>query len=82
MSMHPTSIASRCLAVLQEGPATTAEIALEVGISSHSAGTHMRNLWERKKVAKGEFAQGKAPFRGKKPVCLWSLPPQQEALNA
>lgn len=73
MAMIPGTIASRCLAVLADGPATTAEVALEVGISSHSAGTHMRNLWLRKKCYKSPFKR--AGGRGRSEVCIWSLTP-------
>jgi hypothetical protein len=52
MSAQPNSIAPRCFAALRDGPATTSEIAAEVGIRSHSAGNYY-------------FALGRATNRAK-----------------
>lgn len=49
-SMRPDSIASKCLAVLDEGPATTGEIAAELGLKSALAAAHMQLLKSRQKV--------------------------------
>lgn len=71
------SIARRVLAVLEDGPATTGEVAAETGLRSNLAGTHLRNLLERGKIEKGEFRPGTPqPFRGNKPLALWALPGQ------
>ena len=70
--MQPNSIASRCLAILAEGPATTAEVALELGLTSHLAGTHLQQLEKRKKATSKPF--GVAKYADGRPRArLWSL---------
>ena len=68
--MNPTSKASACLAVLADGPATTGEIAVETGMKSKLAGTHLRNLHDRGKVQRERFVR--ASGRGRRVCWLWS----------
>lgn len=72
MPMNPYGKAGRLLAVLAEGPATTAELAAELDITSHNAGTHLRNLFDRGKVARDPF-QTEAKRWGHSRVWLWRL---------
>lgn len=48
--MHPNSKASHVLAILSDGPATTAEIAAETGWGKHNTCAHVQNLYMRGKV--------------------------------
>lgn len=69
LSMDPSSKASRCLAVLRDGPATTGEVAAETGLDPHSVGTHMRNLFNRNKVKRTRFT--KPSGQGRRECWLW-----------
>jgi len=68
--MNPDGKAGKCLAVLREGPATTEEVAAETGLPSKSAGTHLRNLFDRGKATREKFI--KAEGRGRRQCWLWS----------
>lgn len=50
--------AAQVLAVLSEGPATTGEVAAELGWDSHLACAHLKNLHTRKRVAREQFPTG------------------------
>lgn len=55
------SIAQRVYAVIAEFPGvkvSTAEIAAECELSSHSAGTHARNLYDRGLIKKSSPGRG------------------------
>lgn len=64
------SLASQCLAVLSDGPATSGEVAAIVGITPHDAGTHMLRLFKRGKLRRRPFVKP-AGCRGKRHVWLW-----------
>lgn len=70
--MQPNSIASRCMRILAEGPATSAEVAAELGMTSHLAGTHLRNLWLKGKISRAEYIRKRGP--GRQLAFIWSLP--------
>ena len=64
--------AGRCLLALQDGPATTGEIASELRLPSKSAGTHLRNLFLRGKVKRTAFIERREPGRrGRGNAWLW-----------
>lgn len=67
--MDPDSKASACLAVLADGPATTAEIAAETGFSKHLACSHLFNLLARNKVEHTPYFKPGQPKR----FWLWSI---------
>jgi predicted ArsR family transcriptional regulator len=71
-AMIPTSKASRCMAVLADGPATSGEVSIETGLTPHDAATHLRNLFLRGKVVREPFK--KTGGRGRRDVWLWRLP--------
>lgn len=66
----PNSRRSRCLAVLRDGPATTGEVAAELGIPSKLAGTHLAQLHALKKITRKPFGT-KPSGRGSR--WLWSI---------
>lgn len=68
--MHPDSKASRVLAILADGPATTAEIAAETGWTKHNTCAHVKNLHMRGKVERKPWH-----VKGQGPRFLWFLPP-------
>lgn len=70
MTPNTPGKAAACLAVLQEGPATTGEIAIEVGMTSHATGTHMANLFKRGKVTRRPFANATDKV-GRQRAWLW-----------
>lgn len=71
MSMHPNSSASRCLDALRDGPATTAEVAAEIGRGTKITCAHLFNLHQRGKVTKAPFQ----PPSGRR-CLLWSIKDQ------
>ena len=57
-------------AVLNDGPATTGEVACQTRLSSRNAGTHLRDLFQRGRLTRSPF-QKTGP--GHHDVWLWSL---------
>jgi hypothetical protein len=70
MKMVPDSNASRVLSVVQEGPATTAEVAAEVGMTSRLAGTYLAQLHRFRKVTRTPF-KPECDSRGRLRAWLW-----------
>lgn len=68
-TMEPNSKASRCLAVLADGPATTEEVAIELGFPIKITCAHLGNLVLRKKAVKRRHH-----VNGRGKVMLWMLP--------
>lgn len=68
--MEPNSKASRCLAVLADGPATTEEVALELGLSVRITSAHLGNLVKRNKAVKRRNYSDSLPNKH----MLWMLP--------
>lgn len=66
--MDPASSASRCLAALHDGPATTSEVAAEIGRDTKITCAHLTNLVVRGKVTKQPFK----PPEGRR-CNLWSI---------
>jgi len=66
--MDPNSSASRCLAVLRDGPATTAEVAAEIGRGTNITSAHLFCLMRRGKVTRAPFQ----PVEGRR-CNLWSI---------
>jgi len=62
------SKASQVLALLADGPATTGEIAAELGWDAGNTGDHVHNLYQRGKVKREPF-----PTVNKQRRFLWSL---------
>lgn len=62
------SKAALVLALLADGPATTAEIAAELGWDAGNTGDHVHNLYQRGKVKREPFPTGDKLRR-----FLWSL---------
>jgi predicted Rossmann fold nucleotide-binding protein DprA/Smf involved in DNA uptake len=71
MASNPTSAHGRCLSILQEGPATTAEVAAETGFSLKMACTYLSNLHRRGKVARSPYNKPNAAGPGPRRVWLW-----------
>lgn len=67
MAMQPDSKASQVLRVLDEGPATTGEVAVELGWDVHLACAHLFALYKRGKVARSRFPMPDRHVRN-----LWS----------
>jgi predicted ArsR family transcriptional regulator len=70
--MRPHSIASQCLRALRDGPATTGEVAAELGRDPHNVCAHLTALCLRGKLQKQRFPTGNKRVRN-----LWMLPGQQ-----
>lgn len=70
-TVRPNTIASRCMAVLAEGPATTGEIAAEVGLRSRLAAAHMQLLYQSGRVRRAPF-DGSTAGLGDRKVWIWS----------
>ncbi|HEY4145210.1 ArsR family transcriptional regulator [Pinirhizobacter sp.] len=66
--MAPDSKASRVLRVLAEGPATTGEVAAELGWNVHLTCAHLKNLHLAGKVSRKRF-----PAPGRLVRFLWSI---------
>lgn len=64
--------AAACLAILREGPATTGEIAAELGMKPHATGTHMANLYKRGRVDRKPYGSGTDKL-GRQRAWLWSI---------
>lgn len=63
---------SKVLAVLDDGPATTDEVAAETGIPQPVVLSHLGNAWRTGRIAK-------RPFEGTK---LWTTPQHAEFWGA
>jgi predicted ArsR family transcriptional regulator len=65
MPMNPGSKASAVLRVLSEGPATSGEVAVSLGIDPRIAGAHLCNLRRkgRVRVEAARIATGGRPAR-------------------
>lgn len=72
MGMQPDSKASRVLAILREGPATTGEVAAELGWTTHLCCAHLKNLHMRGKITRQRF-----PMPDKRVRFLWSATPNE-----
>lgn len=72
MNHNTPGIAAKCLAVVSEGPATTGEIAAEIGLTSHATGTHMANLFKRGKVKRKPFSNETDKI-GRQRAWLWEV---------
>jgi DNA-binding MarR family transcriptional regulator len=68
--MHPNSIASKIMRLLQDGPAVTSDVVVELGMRPHDASNHLFNLEKRGKITK-------TPFPGKRRRYLWELIEQE-----
>jgi hypothetical protein len=68
LTMRPDSRASRVLAILAEGPATTGEVAAETGWGVHLTCAHLFSLLQRGKISRSPFKQ-----HGARTWWLWSL---------
>lgn len=64
--IHPGSRASQALAVLQEGPATTGEVAAELGWRSHMAHAYLAKLEASGRVTRERFPHRRVRY-------LWSV---------
>ncbi len=64
--------AAACLAVLRDGPATTGEVAAEVGIPSKLAGTHLANQMKLGKCRRKPFGDERDKL-GRARRLLWEL---------
>lgn len=64
--------AAACLAVLADGPATTAEVAAETGLSTKIAGTHLANQAKLGKCEKAPFGDATDKL-GRHRRLIWSL---------
>lgn len=71
--MHPNSKASAVLRVLGDGPATTGELAAELGWTVHLTCAHVKNLHMKGKVDREPFEKP-AGSPGIRKVFLWKLP--------
>lgn len=71
--VDPNSKASQVLRVLSEGPATTGEVAAELGWDPRITCSHLCELRTRGKVTSRPFEKP-AGSRGAPVVRLWSLP--------
>lgn len=67
--MDPSSKASAVLRVLTEGPATSGEVAIELGMDPRIAGAHLCNLRRMGRVIADESRIG----TGGRPGRLWRL---------
>lgn len=63
----------RCMVALQEGPATTAEVADTTGLTKRLASGHLKNLFRKHKIAREPFYVRRAG-PGRSSVWLWMLP--------
>lgn len=68
------SKASQVLAVLREAPATTGEVAAELGWDTHLTCAHLKNLHIAGRVARKPFPTGDKRVR-----FIWSLPNSEAA---
>lgn len=50
-----TTKVDRCLAILEEGPATTAEVAAETGMTAHNACGHLFNLYAQGRIKRTPY---------------------------
>ena len=62
----------RCLEILREGPATAAEVGLEVGLSSAKVCDCMKALAKRRLIVSRPFVQ-LLPHEPERPMNLYSL---------
>lgn len=53
--MKDASKAAQCLDILAEGPATTAEVAAETGMTSHNACSHLFNLHGKGRIERAPY---------------------------
>lgn len=69
MPMQPDSKASQVMQVLRDGPATTGEVAAELGWHVHLTCCHLTNLHNHARITRERFPTGDRRIRW-----LWSLP--------
>lgn len=67
--MHPNSKASTVMRILSEGPATTGEVAAELGWHVRLACAHLSNLRRQKKIVSEPFHRE----TGGRPGQLWRV---------
>ncbi|GEM_PF-3449764 len=69
-----------CLAVLNDGPATTAEVCAETGLTSKSAGSLLATAFLKRRVLKRWFKKfHDLEDAGYSDVVLWVLPEHASA---
>lgn len=68
MGLHPDSQRGRVLAVIEEGPATSPEVAAETGLPVKHCNAHLRALWQV-----GVLTRVPGPRNGGRPAHIYRL---------
>lgn len=68
------TMCARCLAVVADGPATTGEIASEVGAAPRTVAATMRHLMKRGIVTRAAFRKERSAKAGRRETSLWRKP--------
>lgn len=78
MAGESETLIGRCLSVIGEGPSTTTEVSLEIGLDTKSVSSLLNKLMHRGMAKKKPFIE----HEGGRTVMLWSLPSYGETESA